>query len=344
LFKAPPAALRSENIYLFQNSFGYDGQLYHYIAHDPFFTRNFSDSIDSPRLRYRRILVPGLAFLLALGQDRAVDAAYVVVVAGFIFLGAYWLSRMAVAQGYSVALGLLFGLVPAVLVSVDRLTVDVALAACCVGFALYARDQSPYKLYAVLAVAALARETGLLLVAAYVIYLLGRRRLRNAIVFATAAAPAGCWYIFVQLRTPPANPGYFSLALFSGFIHRVLTPYPYPFSGIVVPIASSLDLLGLAGIAGALCWACYRASRRAWTPLTAATYLFAILTITLSSGDAWSEVYAFGRTLTPLLLLSAVDGLTVGSVAPAVAMFALDPRIALQVGGQILNVARGIGL
>jgi hypothetical protein len=111
-----------------------------------------------------------------------------------------------------------------------------------------------------------------------------------------------------------------------------------------VPIASSLDLLGLAGIAGALCWACYRASRRAWTPLTAATYLFAILTITLSSGDAWSEVYAFGRTLTPLLLLSAVDGLTVGSVAPAVAMFALDPRIALQVGGQILNVARGIGL
>jgi len=153
LFKAHPAALRSENIYLFQNSFGYDGQLYHYIAHDPFFRRNFSDNIDSPRVRYRRILVPGLAFLLALGQDRAVDAAYVVVVAGFIFLGAYWLSRMAVAQGYSVALGLLFGLVPAVLVSVDRLTVDVALAACCVGFALYARDQSPYKLYAVLAVA-----------------------------------------------------------------------------------------------------------------------------------------------------------------------------------------------
>jgi hypothetical protein len=44
------------------------------------------------------------------------------------------------------------------------------------------------------------------------------------------------------------------------------------------------------------------------------------------------------------VLLSALDGLTVGSVIPALAMLALDPRIGLQVGEQILNVARGIAL
>ncbi len=308
LFKAPPPALQSEKIYLFPNSFGYDGQLYHYIAHDPLFTRGFSTSVDTPRYRYRRILVPGMAFLLALGQDRAIDAAYIFVVAGFIFLGAYWLSRMAVLAGHSAAFGLLFGAVPAVLVSVDRLTVDVALAACCVGFALYVREQSPYKLYAVLLTAALARETGLLLIAAYVIYLLGKRRFRNAMVFSTAAVPAGCWYIFVQLHTAAADPGLVSLALLTGFIHRVLHPYPYAFFAAIAALASSLDLLALAGISGAMVWVFYRGFRRAWTPVTVAIYLFAILMAVLSKGDAWSEVYAFGRTLTPLLLLSALDG------------------------------------
>jgi hypothetical protein len=344
LSKPPPPALRSEKIYLFQNSRGYDGQLYHYIAHDPFFTRGFSRIMDAPRLRYRRILVPGLAFLLALGHDRGIDAAYILVVTGFIFLGAYWLSRMAVSLGYSAASGLLFGAVPAVLVSVDRLTVDVALAACCVGFVLYAQEQSRYKLYAVLATAALVRETGLLLVAAYAIYLLGKRQFQHAIVCSTAAVPAGCWYIFVQLHTKPDNPGFVSLELFTGFIHRVLNPYSYPFSATIAAIASSLDLLALAGIAGALFWAFYRAFRRAWTPVTVAIYLFALLTIALSKGDAWTEIYAFGRTLTPLVLLSALDGLTVGSVIPILSMLALDPRIVLQVGKQILKVARGIAL
>src|SRR5437016_405076 len=85
LFKPAPAALQSENIYLFPNSSGYDGQMYHYIAHDPFLSRGFSANIDAPRIRYRRILVPALAFLLALGRDGAIDIAYLLVVAGSIF-------------------------------------------------------------------------------------------------------------------------------------------------------------------------------------------------------------------------------------------------------------------
>jgi len=342
LFKPVPLALRSENIYLFPKSSGYDGEIYHYIAHDPFFKRGFASSMDIPRLRYRRILVPGLAFLLALGRDRAIDAAYLWVVAAFIFAGTYWLGRLAVSLGYSATVGMLFGAVPAVLVSVDRLTVDVALAACCVGFVWYLQEQSVGKLYAVLVAAALARETGMLLVAAYAIYLLGKRQFRQAVAFSTAALPAGCWYVFVHLHTAPDPARFLTPALFSGFLHRVLNPYPYPFSRIVVAIASSLDLLALAGVAGALAWSLYRAFHRAWTPVTVAIYLFAMLTIALSPGDPWHDVYGFGRTLTPLLLLAALDGLTAGWVAPLLAMLAVDPRIGLQFGGQILNVVRGI--
>jgi hypothetical protein len=340
-----PAALRqSENIYYFPNSSGYDGQFYHYIAHDPFFRRGFAACIDATAMRYRRILVPGLAFLLACGRDGAIDGAYIFVTAAFIFLGAYWLSRLALSEGHSAWWGLLFAAVPAVLISVDRLTVDAALAACCVGFAWYTRYAAPYRLYAVLAAAALARETGLLLIAAYAIYLLGKRTVRQAAAFATAALPAACWYVFVELHTRSSISGIFSAALLTGFVHRVMNPYPYPFGAFITALARTLDLLALAGILGGLVWALQRALRRSWTPVTVGIYLFAILTITLSSADVWLEVYAFGRALTPLLLLSAVDGLSVGSAKPLWAMLALDPRIGMQMGEQILKIARGIGL
>ena len=49
LFQHAPPALDSENIYLFPNSTGYDGQIYHYMAHDPFFRRGFSSSMNAPR-------------------------------------------------------------------------------------------------------------------------------------------------------------------------------------------------------------------------------------------------------------------------------------------------------
>ena len=115
--------------------------------------------------------MPGLAFLLAFGHDARIDAAYIGVVWLSIFLGAYWLGRFAVLRGYPAWLAILFALAPAVLVSIDRLTVDAALAACTAGFALFAAERSHYKLYAVLAAAGLARETGLLLLAAWCICL-----------------------------------------------------------------------------------------------------------------------------------------------------------------------------
>ena len=98
----------------------------------------------------------------------------------------------------------------------------------------------------------------------------------------------------------------------------------------------------MGGIAAALLWAFRRAFRRALTPLSAAIYAFALLTIVLAPGDTWSDVYSFGRTLTPLLLLCALDGLAERRAWPAVAMLAVDPRIGLSVGSQILTILHGL--
>ena len=116
-----------------------------------------------------------------------VDRAYLAVSLFAIFCGGYWLSAYCAAAGLSEWLGFTFLLIPATLVSIDRLTVDAALAALCVAFALYILEDSPWRLYLVLLVAPLVRETGLLLLAGYVIALLLKRRLRAALVFSTAA-------------------------------------------------------------------------------------------------------------------------------------------------------------
>jgi hypothetical protein len=122
-----------------------------------------------------------------------------------------------------------------------------------------------------------------------------------------------------------------SLVPFSGLIDRVLSPFPYPFSEAVKLLFDALDLLALGGIIGCLIWAFYRAFRRAWSPLSVAIYLCVILTMILA-GEAWTEINGFGRTVTPLLFLSALDGMYVGSILPTFAMLALDPRIGLETG------------
>src|SRR6516165_6803840 len=54
--------------YRFQQSTGFDGQFYYIIALDPLFRRGLDHYVDWPGLRYRRILVPALAYAGALGQ------------------------------------------------------------------------------------------------------------------------------------------------------------------------------------------------------------------------------------------------------------------------------------
>ena len=74
-FRRIPPAISNEQIYLFNGSPGYDGQFYHFIAHDPWMRHGTASYVDNPRLRWRRILVPALAWLAALGQPDYVDSA-----------------------------------------------------------------------------------------------------------------------------------------------------------------------------------------------------------------------------------------------------------------------------
>ena len=60
---APPALISTG--YVFKNNKGFDGQYYRYVAHDPLFRHGLDAYMDLAPLRYQRILVPGLAWILA---------------------------------------------------------------------------------------------------------------------------------------------------------------------------------------------------------------------------------------------------------------------------------------
>ncbi|HTS47079.1 MAG TPA: hypothetical protein VMH05_04000 [Bryobacteraceae bacterium] len=333
-----PPELAGEHIYLFPDSKGYDGQMYHYIAHDPFFIRGFDSYVDAPRMRYRRILVPLAAHLLAFGRDDRVDPAYTAVILLAVFGGGYWLSMYCSMLGFSAAWGLAFVLIPATLISMDRLTVDVALLAACVAFVVFLMRGARWGMYAVLVTAPLIRETGFLLVAAYVVWLASERKFRQASLFLTAATPALGWYLFILLNTEPESFQGLSLIPLQGIAERIATPYKYQFAAWINAASTVLDYFALAGIAIAIALALHMAWRREWGGSQAAIYLFALLAMFLYSPGAWTEVYAFGRTLSPLVLFLALFGLWKRNWIYALPLCLAIPRTAIQLTPQVSGV------
>jgi hypothetical protein len=338
-----PAFLSSEDVYKFPpGSLGYDGQMYHIIAHDPWIKRGAVAAMDDPALRYRRILVPALAWAVALGRDSAIHAAYFAVILGFVFLGAYWLARAMVIRGRHPAWGLMFLLMPATLVSMDRMTVDVALAALAAGFVLYSSDEGPrWKLLLILACAALARETGLLLTAGLCVFLLSRRRFADLLWTAATVLPAIFWYVYVSRHTP-AEPlgGIGSLVPLAGWIERVAHPAVYPLPRWQALAAVELDYIALLGVALMLGHAAWLAWVRRWDARSAAIYVFVAAIVFLGSRSVWEDAFGFGRVVTPLMVLLAIEDPRPRLAFTPVAL--VDARIGLNFLKQIIGVARGL--
>lgn len=300
----PPVA--REHPYLWQTP-GYDGQVFHVMAHDPWMRYGPPEEHQIAPQRYVRILVPMLAWIGALGQDRWIDPAYYSVIVAFGFLGAYWTARWAVAHGSSAAWGLVFLAAPAAIASADRMLCDIALAALCAGFLLYA-DGSRWKLVAVLAAAALVRETGAILAVAFGAWALASRKWRDFIFAAAALLPLIGWEFFVRAHSmgstePPPVLGWIPL---EGFFHRVVHPFLYALAPMWRGLVAASDYVALAAVVAALAMAVRLAMRREWSPAAVALYGYALAMIFLRGRGEWDEVYSFGRLLTPLLLLAGL--------------------------------------
>jgi hypothetical protein len=345
-----PDFLKSENLYIFYNSEGYDGQVYHLVAHDPWMSKGSAEAITGASFRYQRIFVPALAWMLALGRDRWIHPAYFAVILAFVFLGVYWMSRCAVRIRRAPAWGLVFLLAPATIVSLDRMTVDIALAALVAGFALYTMessgDQLSWKVIAILTCAVLTRETALPIVAGYALYLATRRRFVQALLIAATVLPAAAWYLYLARHLanqgPSALPDYIGWVPLAGFADRILRPTTYSISAFKNVAAVTLDYAALAGIAIALLFAAQLAIRKKWDPRACAAYALAIAAMFIGSRSVWEDVDAFGRVLTPLLLLAAVEEWDARPWIALSPLLLVDARIGLDLAAQIYGVGTGM--
>lgn len=338
-----PAALVDEGIYEVPGGAGYDGQFYHVIAHDLRLGPESREFLDSPRLRWRRILVPLLANVLALGQQRWIDAAYFAVILGAVFLGTFWLAGFAMSEGLPAWFGLAFLAVPAVAGSIERMTVDVALAALAVGL-WYCHGRGPrWAVYLILALAPLARETGIALPAAAVAYSIYRRERKRALAEASTALPFLGWAAYVHSATVPdiAEPWGSYVPLW-GILSRTYRLFAGPvprgevFQGVI------LDGMAVLGIWIGL-YLAYRAIRQ--PPLTlfkSSLAAFALFAVFLGSRSVWFDGIAFARVLSPFIVWLLMYGMPVRAWQMALPLILTFPRAAHEVVLRSLEVVRGV--
>ncbi len=332
---------------------GFDGEMYRYVAHDLFMQRGYARFLDGPAQRYHRILVPALAYLLVGGHQPWIDASYIAVVALFVFLGAYWLSRWAVLGGVHPAWALAFLLVPASLISMDRMVVDGALAALTVAFALYWTSGKWIGLFIVLVLACLVRETGLLLIAGVCLFELLNRRFARVVLWASTALPMFLWYWFIRRIFPEKThygaPAWFANKFGPGLFYRMLHPPRYPLPPLLEVIARSADVVALASILMAAILAVVLLVRgHPKGPLALAGLFFVALVFALTYGQYWTDVNGYARVLSPLLILVALPSITrepgaafpwwLGLVPPIV----VDLRLGLQFTSAIGGIVRGL--
>ena len=286
-----------------------------------------------------------LAWMLAFGRDAWIDAAYVAVIAAFVALGAYWLSRLAMDAGRKPQWGLLFILMPATITSVDAMVCDVALGALVLGFAWSAQRAQHGRAAIILGLALLVRETALPIFVGYGAFLLSRQRLRDAIVLAAAALPGFCWLSYIRLSGVHDDAGvtwFLGWLPLGGLARRLAHPRVFNLPPVANAVAVALDNGALLGALAVLCMAGALAWKRRWDPVAAAAYGLAIFFLFMRDEQEWLAPYGYGRVMTPLLLLVALKFMPRSPWLAFAPALAISARLGLNLAEQLVGVIRGI--
>jgi hypothetical protein len=351
-FSRPPELDR--NVWLFPQSYGYDGQFYRIIAHDPFFQRGWQRYVDAPRKRYRRIAVPMAARLFALGRQEWIDPAYIACVWAFLFLGAHWTARFARDCGRSEWWGLAYLLVPSTAISIDRMVTDMPLVTLGLGFLYFLhrglnRAACLPAAWLCAALASLTRETGILFPLAYAAYLAWsglvsrvkprREALVQAAAFSSAVVPFALWSLYVQAGLPATEPIARLPRPFVALLAAFPDPASYPLSGLALVAVRSIDYISLSSML--LCWfVVWFVREPVWKWIGAAFSLLGLFMTWQPHTTDFVEVFNYSRQYSPVLLILFLDALAASRwliLAPALPIVV---RTGMQFASQIDKVVR----
>ncbi|MBE7541993.1 MAG: hypothetical protein M9913_23125 [Bryobacteraceae bacterium] len=335
--------------YNFPGSTGYDGQFYRAVAHDPFLQTQNWVAIDRAELRYRRILVPLAAWLLAGGQSALIDGAYIAIVLSCLFLGVAGLSLWLARHGLPPAAGALFLFLPASLISLDRMLPDIALITIFVWLLFLWKDRLTFPVAVLLTLAPLVRDIGVLLTTAAALTLLfHHRRFTAAFLSVLTILPAALWTVWLhfQFAAPQGTPREMNSAgtlphwVFLepgyGIILRILNPLDYasliPWVRTVTRIA---DIAGWLGILLAILIVLRHARAFIHSLSGLVILLSLVLFVAASPRGFWADAYSYPRAYTPLLALLAWEGWKRRQFWWALPLLAVSARILYQLTPQV---------
>jgi len=246
-----------------QGAPGYDGQFAYYIARDLLGGWRFCDV---PSYRYQRILYPLLAWVLALGRPEAVPWTLIALNVAALAGGTYFTERLLAARSvshwYALAYGFYGGLVAGLRLDLTEPLayglVQAALwawekqgrqgdketrgqgdgGACSTNGSRIANRESRFTFYVLLALAALTKETALIVTAGLLLHLVLERRWREAVgLGAVVGLPFIAWQgvLWAWLGTPGVGAG-----------GAMATPFEWlPFAGLLRVATVSLPAFWL---------------------------------------------------------------------------------------------------
>jgi hypothetical protein len=211
--------------------------------------------------------------------------------------------------------------------------VDGTLAAFTAAFLIASNRPRSWRLWLVLAGAALTRETGILLAFASGMTAVLRERHRPFLALG-ALVPCTAWYLFAYGHNPPFayNPSHI---LFASLVSAALHPTQYP---VDIPFAWAIQLADMVALGGAalavILGLAYSRFGRAEAP-TVAALLFAALAAFVQAGDLWVHL---GRIISPVLLILTSEWIRSGRVLLMAPTLLILPRVLMQFGKQIHGV------
>ncbi len=346
-----PADLQS-GAWIFPDSKGYDGQYYRVVAHDPWMQRDTREFVDG-RHRYDRILLPAAAWLLARGRPGWIDASYILLVLVSLFVGTWFTSMWAMLENRAVWWGFGFLLLPGVVVTLNRMTVDITEYACLAAALYFWRRGFWIGCWLAGAAAFLTRDLGLILIAALVGMSLLQRAWRRAALFATAAIPAALWILYVdhtiQSHHVAAHAPTLSLIpiwafrtpLLGAFL-AIVNPQNYPFAGWLKTATQCLDGIAIAGVAMAALAAVAEVRRRPFPLEASLCILYAALFLMTSVRGFWIDTYSYPRAFSPLLGLIAWQNMTSFRAWAFLPWLAVLLRVCWQLGPQVIGIFHAV--
>lgn len=294
-------------------SSGYDGQFFYRLALDPATAQktDFGITLDNPPYRHQRILYPALAWALSGGGRPGLLPSVLIGINVACLLLLAWLgTKIAVDHGRPPVHGAVLALVPAFAVSLARDLTEIVALTFVVAALVALRRARPAVAGVSLALAALARETTLVVPAALAAVWLWRRWRRptvpgpvGASSFVIPVLVAVSWQLVLLARwgTIPvlSSKGNLSLPFWGVFsaIRKNLSAGSLEAYGNVGLLAVTVVLMALLAVM----------ARRSEALAHEKACLFAALSFQpLVSWKVWSQHVGFVRSLAEVFAIGMV--------------------------------------